>query len=159
MNNKLFIILTIIYAFSFNLYSIDVPSNLIIKDIASGNSNSKIAQDSKLLLVNYTGWLFDQQVETQDYCEAKGKMFDSNTIDKFNHKVPFQFLLGSGVVIKGWDIGLKNMRINDVRCLVIPPKLAYGNRKIGNIIAANSTLIFEVKLLDVIDLNNKEKDK
>ena len=50
------------------------------------------------------------------------------------------------------------MKVNDVRCLVIPPKYAYGNRKIGNIIGANATLIFEVKLIDMIDLDNKEKN-
>ena len=50
------------------------------------------------------------------------------------------------------------MKVNDVRCLVIPPKFAYGNRKVGNVIDANSTLIFEVKLLDIIDVANEEKD-
>ena len=51
-----------------------------------------------------------------------------------------------------------NMKVDDVRCLVIPPKYAYGNRKVGNIIDANSTLIFEVKLIDIIDLNSEEED-
>ena len=54
------------------------------------------------------------------------------------------------MVIKGWDIGLQNMKINEVRCLVIPPHLAYGNRRIGNIIKPNSTLIFEVRLLKIL---------
>ncbi|GIR09448.1 MAG: hypothetical protein CM15mP20_0190 [Alphaproteobacteria bacterium] len=77
-------------------------------------------------------------------------MFDSNILEKFNHTEPFQFVLGKGIVIKGWDLGLQDMRINEQRCLVIPPHLAYGNRRIGNIIKPNSTLIFEVKLLEIL---------
>ena len=140
------------------LYSIDIPLDLIVKDISYGEENSLIAKGSKLLSVNYTGWVFDSKAKTKDHCQAKGEIFDSNILDKFNHKQPFQFVLGSGVVIKGWDIGLQNMKINDVRCLVIPPKLAYGNRKMGNILKANSTLIFEVKLLDIISLDTEERD-
>ena len=140
------------------LYSIDIPLDLIVKDISYGEENSLIAKGSKLLSVNYTGWVFDSKAKTKDHCQAKGEVFDSNILDKFNHKQPFQFVLGSGVVIKGWDMGLQNMKINDTRCLVIPPKLAYGNRKIGNILKANSTLIFEVKLLDIISLDAEERD-
>ena len=148
----------IFFNLNIQLYSIDIPLDLIVKDISYGEENSLIAKGSKLLSVNYTGWVFDSKANTKDHCQAKGKVFDSNTIDKFNHKVPFQFVLGSGVVIKGWDMGLQNMKVNDVRCLVIPPKFAYGNRKIGNILKANSTLIFEVKLLDIISLDTEERD-
>ena len=77
-------------------------------------------------------------------------MFDSNIFDTFRHTIPFQFVLGKGIVIKGWDQGLQDMRINENRCLVIPAHLAYGNRRIGNIIKPNSTLIFEVKLLEIL---------
>ena len=100
--------------------------------------------------MKYTGWIFDSNAPTNNYCDAKGKMFDSNIFDKFNHTKPFQFVLGKGIVIKGWDLGLQDMRINEQRCLVIPPHLAYGNRRIGNIIKPNSTLIFEVKLLKIL---------
>ena len=100
--------------------------------------------------MNYTGWIFDRNAPTNNYCDAKGKMFDSNIFDTFNHTLPFQFVLGKGIVIKGWDLGLQDMRINEQRCLVIPPHLAYGNRRIGNIIKPNSTLIFEVKLLKIL---------
>ena len=158
MKNIFYIILIIVFTSNFKLYSLDIPKDLIIKDISYGEPSSLIAKGSKLLSINYTGWLFNQESNTKDYCDAKGEIFDSNTLDKFNHKYPFQFILGRGVVIKGWDIGLQNMKVNDVRCLVIPPKYAYGNRKIGNIIGANSTLIFEVKLIDMIDLDNKEKN-
>ena len=152
--------LLVIFFFILNmqLYSIDIPLNLIVKNISYGEGNSLVTKGSKLLSVNYTGWIFDSKANTKDHCQAKGEVFDSNTLDKFNHKNPFQFVLGSGVVIKGWDMGLQNMKVNDVRCLVIPPKFAYGNRKIGNLLKANSTLIFEVKLLDIISLDTEEGD-
>ena len=156
---KIIYLLTIIlFNINMQLYSIDIPLNLIVKDISYGDDSSLKATGSKLLSVNYTGWLFNPKTNTKDHCQAKGKIFDSNILDKFNHKKPFQFVLGSGVVIKGWDMGLQNMKINDVRCLVIPPKFAYGNRKMGNILEANSTLIFEVQLLDIINLDTEEKD-
>ena len=158
MTKIIYIILIILFNFNTQLYSIDTPLNLIVKDISYGKENSLSAKGSKLLSVNYTGWVFDSKANTKDHCQAKGEIFDSNILDKFNHKKPFQFVLGSGVVIKGWDMGLQNMKINDVRCLVIPPTLAYGNRKLGNILKANSTLIFEVKLLDIISLDNEERD-
>ena len=75
-------------------------------------------------------------------------MFDSN-IDRDE---AFEFVLGQGIVIKGWDLGLQDMRVNEKRCLVIPAQLAYGNRRIGNIIKPNSTLIFEIKLLNILKI-------
>ena len=77
-------------------------------------------------------------------------MFDSNIFDTFHHTSPFQFVLGKGIVIKGWDLGLQDMRIGEQRCLVIPAHLAYGNRRIGDIIQPNYTLIFEVKLIKIL---------
>ena len=77
-------------------------------------------------------------------------MFDSNIEKRFNHTLPFQFVLGKNIVIRGWDIGLINMKVNEKRCLVIPPHLAYGDRRIGNILEPNSTLIFEVRLLKLL---------
>ena len=158
MTKIIYFIVIIFFNFNTQLYSIDIPLNLIIKNISYGKGNSLITKGSKLLSVNYTGWIFDSKANTEDHCQAKGEVFDSNTLDKFHHKLPFQFILGRGDVIKGWDMGLQNMKINDVRCLVIPPKLAYGNRKMGNILKANSTLIFEVKILDIINLDNEEKE-
>lgn len=132
-------------------YAIEPPEELIINVLLS--SDKKESYESKsldLIDVKYSGWIFDSDVLTNNYCNAKGEMFDSNIKEKFNHTQPFQFVLGNGMVIKGWDIGLQNMKINEVRCLVIPPHLAYGNRRIGNIIKPNSTLIFEVRLLKIL---------
>ena len=133
------------------VFTIDIPKDLIVKIIKESKKEEDIKTvTSDLISVKYTGWIFDSNAPTNSYCDAKGKIFDSNILDKFNHPQPFQFVLGKGIVIKGWDQGLQDMRINEQRCLVIPPNLAYSNRKIGNIIKPNSTLIFEVKLLKIL---------
>ena len=138
------------------VFTIDIPEDLMIKVLKeSDKEESTISKNLDLISVKYTGWIFDSNVPTNDPCDAKGKMFDSNIIDKFNHTIPFQFVLGKGIVIKGWDQGLQNMRINEHRCLVIPAHLAYGNRRIGNIIKPNSTLIFEVKLLKILKVEKQ----
>ena len=146
------LLLTVFFNFIvLKVYSIDMPKDLIVKIIKeSENQDDTKSKNLDLISVKYTGWIFDSNVSTNNYCEAKGKMFDSNIFDSFHHTIPFQFVLGKGVVIKGWDLGLQDMRIDEQRCLVIPPHLAYGNRRIGNIIKPNSTLIFEVKLLKIL---------
>ena len=137
------------------LFSLDPPSELIIKDLHKEQNNTEPSSDiNDKLDVNYVGWIYDKTVKTKDYCEAKGTMFDSSIHEKFNHVKPFRFDLGAGLVIAGWEIGLKNMRIKDKRCLVIPSSLAYGNRRIGNIIEPNSTLLFEVELLNLMKVED-----
>lgn len=81
--------------------------------------------------VHYTGWLTDST------------RFDSSR----DRGQPLEFSLGAGMVIKGWDEGIAGMKVGEVRKLIIPPEFGYGNRAIGPI-PANSTLIFEVELLD-----------
>ena len=135
------------------IYSLDIPKNLIVQVIKeSKNQDSIKTKNSDLISVKYTGWIFDSNVPTSNHCDAKGEMFDSNILEQFNHTKPFQFVLGKGIVIKGWDLGLQDMKVNEKRCLVIPAQLAYGNRRIGNIIKPNSTLIFEVKLLNILKI-------
>ena len=152
MNFIIKFLLTVFFNFiALEVFTIDIPKDLIVKIIKESKNEEDIKSNNlDLISVKYTGWIFDSNAPTNNYCEAKGKMFDSNILDKFHHTQPFQFVLGKGIVIKGWDQGLQDMRINEQRCLVIPPNLAYGNRKIGNIIKPNSTLIFEVKLLKIL---------
>jgi len=87
-------------------------------------------------VVHYTGWLYENG--------AKGKKFDSSV----DRKTPFTFVLGDHKVIEGWERGVSTMKVGGKRSLIIPPALAYGSGGTGAI-PANSTLIFEVELLDV----------
>ena len=98
------------------------------------------AQKGKGLTVNYTGWLYDPSQP-----DLKGRMFDTS-----QGRGPFEFVLGGGQVIPGWDQGFDGMKIGGRRRLTIPPHLAYGVDGAGNgIIPPNATLIFEMELLDV----------
>jgi FKBP-type peptidyl-prolyl cis-trans isomerase FkpA len=88
--------------------------------------------------VHYTGWL-------QNADGSAGSKFDSSK----DRNDPFQFTLGGGQVIKGWDQGVQGMKVGGVRKLVIPSALGYGARGAGGVIPPNATLIFEVELLGV----------
>ena len=90
--------------------------------------------------VHYTGWLYNANAP-----DNRGSKFDSSR----DAGKPFTFRLGAGQVIRGWDEGVAGMRIGGTRTLVIPPDLGYGARGAGNDIPPNSTLLFEVELLDV----------
>jgi FKBP-type peptidyl-prolyl cis-trans isomerase FkpA len=96
-----------------------------------------VAAAGQTLSVNYTGWLFDASKPDQ-----KGLVFDSTL-----GKPVFTFTLGIGDVIEGWDRGVPGMQVGGLRRLVIPPSLAYGATRSGPI-PANTTLVFEIELLD-----------
>jgi FKBP-type peptidyl-prolyl cis-trans isomerase len=108
-------------------------SGLIYDDKVVGTgAEAKAGQDVQ---VHYTGWLF--------YGGERGKKFDSSK----DRGEPFEFPLGAGHVIKGWDEGVAGMKVGGTRVLTIPPALGYGARGAGGVIPPNATLIFEVELL------------
>lgn len=131
------------------LYSIEPPKNLIILDLEKSEINLEVEINDKLS-VHYDGWLFDESVDTENYCDAKGKKFDSSTETPYRvEPLLFDFKIGKGLVIPGWELGLLKMKKGSKRCLVIPYQLAYGHRKIADVIPAYSNLIFEIRLIDI----------
>jgi FKBP-type peptidyl-prolyl cis-trans isomerase len=106
-------------------------SELKITDTVEGTGIETVK--GALVICHYTGFL------------ENGTKFDSS----HDHGRPFQFVIGSGRVIKGWDQGLMGMKVGGMRTLQVPAHLAYGERQIGKFITPNSNLIFHVELLEV----------
>lgn len=79
-----------------------------------------------------------------------GKLTDGTVFDSSKGRGPFEFKVGTGQVISGWDEGVIDMQVGEVRELVIPPNLGYGSRGAGNLIPPDSTLVFEVELLEIV---------
>jgi FKBP-type peptidyl-prolyl cis-trans isomerase FkpA len=91
-------------------------------------------------VVHYTGWLHEPGA-----ADDKGRKFDSSR----DRNVPFDFSLGAGEVIRGWDEGVLGMKVGEQRRLVIPPSKGYGSRGAGGVIPPNATLIFDVELVGI----------
>lgn len=111
------------------------PTTLETKDSKKGKG--ALAEKGKTVSVHYTGWLWDKG--------KPGTKFDSS----LDRGTPFQFLLGGGQVIKGWDQGVAGMKVGGKRRLTIPPDLGYGANGAAPVIPPNATLIFDVELLGV----------
>ena len=113
-------------------------AELIVSDLRTGTGAE--AQSGSVVTVHYTGWLYDARAS-----ETKGAKFDSSR----DSGRPFQFQLGAGQVIKGWDQGVAGMKVGGQRRLIIPSSLGYGERGAGGVIPPGAALVFDVELLDV----------
>lgn len=111
--------------------TITTPSGLMYEEIRQGTG--AIPQTGDTVEVHYTGWLLD------------GTKFDSSV----DRDTPFEFTLGIGQVIAGWDEGLSTMKVGGKRRLTIPSQLAYGSQGYPPIIPPNATLVFDVELLSI----------
>ena len=112
------------------------PSGLQYEDVRVGTGAQP--KTGQTCVMHYTGWLWENG--------AKGKKFDSS-VDRGQR---FEFPLGQGRVIKGWDEGIATMKVGGKRTLLIPPALGYGARGTGGgLIPPNATLLFEVELLGI----------
>ena len=111
------------------------PSGLQYEDTVTGEGAQAAAGQS--VRVHYTGWLYNDG--------QQGAKFDSSR----DRNDPFEFPLGAGMVIKGWDEGVQGMKIGGQRTLIIPASLGYGARGAGGVIPPNATLKFDVELLAV----------
>jgi FKBP-type peptidyl-prolyl cis-trans isomerase FkpA len=107
-------------------------------DISEGTGPMALA--GKTVSVHYTGWLFDPSAP-----ENKGRKFDSSR----DRGDAFEFELGAGRVIAGWDRGVAGMRVGGHRRLTIPPEFGYGARGAGGVIPPGATLVFDVELLGI----------
>jgi peptidylprolyl isomerase len=114
---------------------VTTSSGLQIIDTKVGTGASP--RQNQTAVVHYTGWLYTNG--------AKGAKFDSS-VDRGQ---PFEFPVGQGRVIKGWDEGVATMKIGGKRTLIVPPQLGYGARGAGSAIPPNATLMFDVELLGV----------
>ena len=133
------------------IFSITACSEQAITKKEASNMNELIKTDIKLgegaeataghdVSVHYTGWLYDEAA-----ADHHGKKFDSSR----DRGQPFNFPLGAGHVIKGWDQGVAGMKVGGQRTLIIPAALGYGSRGAGGVIPPNATLVFDVELLSV----------
>ena len=114
------------------------PTQLQVTDTIVGTGTAAAAGNT--LTVNYTGWLYSASA-----ANSRGAQFDTSV-----GRAPFQFRLGAGQVIAGWDQGLVGMRVGGTRTLIIPSALAYGSAGAGGgVIPPNAALVFTIDLLAV----------
>lgn len=113
-------------------------TTLVSVDDTVGAGHEAVA--GRRVFVHYTGWLYDESK-----ADHKGTKFDSSR----DRGQPFDFRLGAGQVISGWDQGVAGMQVGGRRTLTIPPSLGYGSAGAGGVIPPNATLVFDVELLDV----------
>ncbi len=116
-------------------------TDLLMQETVAGEGEE--AKDGDIVRVHYRGTFLD------------GKEFDSS----FSRNQPFEFTLGAKQVIEGWDIGVRGMKKGAKRTLVIPPRMAYGDKGAGGVIPPNTPLKFEVELLEIVKADSANTTK
>jgi len=116
-----------------------LPLSELLK-IDSVVGDGETAKRGSSVTVHYSGWLYDPSKP-----QGKGVKFDSSK----DRGQTFQFGLGRGMVIQGWDQGVEGMKVGGNRTLIIPPDLGYGSRGAGGVIPPNATLLFDVELISI----------
>jgi FKBP-type peptidyl-prolyl cis-trans isomerase FkpA len=144
------IMIMITYLLSFGLvWAIEIDLEKTLKkenkmiefekiDVQEGKGRE--AEKGLNISVHYSGWIYDDSKS-----DKKGSKFDSSK----DRGEPFNFVLGVGQVIKGWDEGFTGMKVGGTRTLIIPADMGYGSRGAGNVIPPNANLIFDVELLGI----------
>jgi FKBP-type peptidyl-prolyl cis-trans isomerase FkpA len=118
--------------------TVEIAPGLSMRTLLQGDG--AVAEVGQTAVVHYTGWLYDPEAEN-----FRGQKFDSS-VDRGAH---FNFTLGEGRVIKGWDQGVVGMHVGEVRELTIAPEMGYGERGAGGVIPPGATLVFVVELADL----------
>ena len=131
----------ILLATSFLLSTVVAQESLGIENVVTKSCDRKSKWGDQLKM-HYRGRL-----------ASNGQEFDSS----FKRNTPFKFRFGAGEVIKGWDEGLQDMCPGDKRVLTIPPSYGYGSRGVGGVIPGGATLIFDVELVDIIDVTGRRE--
>lgn len=122
---------------------VTIEKGLQYKLVKAGDANTK-ATVGKKVTVHYTGWLAKTDASGNTVADET-KKFDSSR----DRNMPFEFPLGAGYVIAGWDKGVEGMGVGEQRTLVIPSEYGYGARGAGGVIPPNATLVFDVELISV----------
>jgi FKBP-type peptidyl-prolyl cis-trans isomerase len=115
-----------------------MTSSLVTTELKPGNGPA--IASGQVAVVHYTGWL-----HASGQPEDKGRKFDSSR----DRGRPFEFRVGAGEVIQGWDLGVAGMQAGSERRLVIPSDLGYGPRGAGGVIPGGATLVFDVELVAI----------